>query len=56
MNDRITLHAEIEAILSETDRAWLTTQEIADLVNARGRYEKREGSPLTAFQIHGRTP
>lgn len=55
MRDRITLHSEIEAILSETDQEWLTTQEIADLVNARGRYHKGDGSAVTAFQIHGRT-
>jgi hypothetical protein len=55
MSDRITLHAEIEAIFSETDQDWLTTQEIADLVNARGRYHKGDGSPVSAFQIHGRT-
>ncbi len=24
-------------------------------VNRRGRYEKRDGSAVTAFQVHGRT-
>jgi hypothetical protein len=33
----------------------MLTQEIADFVNERGRYRKRDGSAVTAFQIHGRT-
>jgi hypothetical protein len=33
----------------------MTTTEIAHAVNERGRYEKRDGGAVTAFQIHGRT-
>jgi hypothetical protein len=33
----------------------MTTAEIAAAVNDRGIYRKRDGSPVTAFQIHGRT-
>jgi hypothetical protein len=33
----------------------MSTAEIAAAVNARGRYVKRDGSPVTPFQIHGRT-
>jgi len=33
----------------------MTTQELADAVNERGRYRKADGSSITAFQIHGRT-
>jgi hypothetical protein len=33
----------------------MTTQEIAAVVVNRGRYVKRDGSPMTSFQIHGRT-
>ncbi len=51
---RRTLHEEIADILSEHDRA-LSTQEIADAVNLRGRYTKTDGSEVTRFQIHGRT-
>lgn len=52
---RPTLHDEIAEILLESRRDGMTTQEIADKVNARGRYRKRDGSEVTAFQIHGRT-
>lgn len=51
---QITLHEEIAAILNEQG-GWMTTQQIADAVNQRGRYSKRDGSEVTAFQIHGRT-
>jgi len=50
-----TLHEEIAAILAESDEEWMTTSSIASRVNARGRYEKGDGSPVTPYQIHGRT-
>jgi hypothetical protein len=50
-----TLHEEIAAILRESGREWLTTTEIADEVNRRGRYRKRDGSLVSPYQIHGRT-
>jgi hypothetical protein len=53
--ERITLHAEIADILRENGNAWMATTEIARLVNDRQRYRKRDGSPVTDFQIHGRT-
>lgn len=52
---RVLLHDEIAEILRESGRDWMTTQEIADQVNARGRYRKKDGSDVTDFQIHGRT-
>lgn len=51
----ITLHEEIADILRERGNEWITTQELADAVNERARYRKRDGSTVTAFQIHGRT-
>lgn len=51
----ITLHKEIEDILKQQGKTWLTTAELAKLVNKRGRYRKKDGSKVTAFQIHGRT-
>ncbi|MEX1263848.1 MAG: GIY-YIG nuclease family protein [Actinomycetota bacterium] len=54
-SDKVTLHAEIADILREHGNPWMTTQEIADGVNERDRYRKRDGSAVTAFQIHGRT-
>ncbi|OAZ45757.1 hypothetical protein A9Z40_01255 [Microbacterium arborescens] len=50
----MTLHYAIEAALSEAGRA-MTTAELAELVNIGGLYKKRDGSPVTPFQIHGRT-
>ena len=55
VSDTITLHDEIVAILSEFGNPWLSTSQIARVVNERGLYAKRDGSPVTDFQIHGRT-
>lgn len=52
---KITLHEEIADILRDGPSGWMSTQKIADLVNARGRYRKKDGSTVTDFQIHGRT-
>ncbi len=51
----ITLHEEIQDILLDNNNAWMTTHEISNLVNQRGRYKKKNGSSVTDFQIHGRT-
>lgn len=51
----VTLHEEIADILREHANGWMTTQEIADAVNERARYHRRDGFEVTAFQIHGRT-
>jgi hypothetical protein len=52
---RVTLHDELVEILSDRDNRWTTTEELAKLVNERGRYRKRDGTPVTGFQVHGRT-
>ena len=49
------LHEEICDILNSNGNSWMTTGELASLVNQRGRYKKRDGSLVTDFQIHGRT-
>jgi hypothetical protein len=51
----VRLHEEIAEILREHGNRWMTTQEVADLVNARGRYRKKDGTTVSAFQVHGRT-
>lgn len=51
----ITLHEEIRDILQEHGVDGLTPSQIAGLVNKRSRYRKKDGSDVTAFQIHGRT-
>jgi len=52
---RVKLHDEIADILRSRGNLWMTTQELAGEVNRCGRYQKRDGSEVTAFQIHGRT-
>lgn len=51
---RVTPYVEIVAILTARERP-MTTREIADAVNHRGLYTKRDGSAITPFRIHGRT-
>jgi len=50
----MTLHAAIEKLLQQTGRQ-MTTQEIADSLNKKNWYQKKDGSKITDFQIHGRT-
>ena len=53
--ERRTLHEAIALVLRENDNRWMTVRELADEVNRRGLYEKRDGSPVEANQIHART-
>ncbi len=50
----MTLHDAIEKLISEIGQP-MTTQQIADKLNKNGWYQKKDGSTLSAFQIHGRT-
>ncbi|MBV6454398.1 MAG: hypothetical protein BWX95_01715 [Bacteroidetes bacterium ADurb.Bin141] len=50
----MTLHEAIEKLLLQTGRP-MTTQQIADELNKNGWYQKKDGSIIQAFQIHGRT-
>lgn len=50
----MTLHEAIEKLLRQNGRP-LTTQQIADELNKNGWYQKKDGSKIQAFQIHGRT-
>lgn len=49
----MTLHVAIEKLLRETGRP-MTTLEIADKLNTIDWYQKKDGSKITDFQIHGR--
>ena len=51
----VTLHDELLAILRSEGNRWMTVQELATAVNARGRYAKRDGSAMGAGQINLRT-
>jgi hypoxanthine-DNA glycosylase len=50
----MTLHEAIEKLLRQTGCP-MTTQHIADELNKNGWYQKKDGSTIQAFQIHGRT-
>lgn len=50
----MTLHEAIEQILTEKSSA-MTTSEIAEVLNQRKLYHKKDGSLITAYQVHGRT-
>ena len=50
----MTLHAAIEKLLQQTGRQ-MTTHEIAESLNKNKWYQKKDGSKITDFQIHGRT-
>lgn len=52
---RLTLHAELHRILCDPGNRWMTTAELADAVNVAAPYCKKDGTPVTPFQIHGRT-
>ncbi len=50
----MTLHEAIEQLLRERGRP-MTTNEIAMELNKNKWYQKKDGSKITAFQVHGRT-
>ncbi|UUV20651.1 GIY-YIG nuclease family protein [Paenimyroides aestuarii] len=50
----MTLHEAIEKVLRQKGMS-MTTQQIADELNENNWYNKRDGSKILAFQIHGRT-
>ncbi len=51
---RLTLHEAMEQILDEHHNQWMTVHELADEINERGLYEKRDRSPVEPSQIHAR--
>ena len=52
---KATLHDEIQEILIANGNRWMTTHEIAEEVNRRNRYQKKDRSEVADYQIHGRT-
>lgn len=50
----MTLHEATEKLLRQAGRP-MTTQQIAEELNRNGWYQKKDGSKITAYQIHGRT-
>jgi multidrug resistance efflux pump len=52
--DRLTLHEALATVLREHGNAWMRARELADEVNSRGLYRKRDGSPVEVNQVHAR--
>lgn len=50
----MTLHEAIQKVLHQAQRP-LTNSEIAKLLNKHQWYKKSDDSPITPYQIHGRT-
>ena len=51
----VTLHEELLAILEAQGNDWMSVDDLAAAVNARGRYAKRDGSSVEPGQVHLRT-
>jgi hypothetical protein len=52
---KLTLHQALIQVLRENQNEWMTVQELARVVNERGLYQKRDGSPVEVNQVHART-
>jgi hypothetical protein len=51
----MTLHDALARVLEDIGNEWMTARELADEVNRRGLYRKRDGSPVEVNQVHART-
>jgi len=51
----LTLHEAIATILREAGNPWMTVRDLADAVNTRALYHKKDGTPVEMNQIHART-
>ena len=52
---KLTLHEAMVIILREKGNQWTHTKDLADELNLRSLYTKKDGSKITQFQVHGRT-
>jgi hypothetical protein len=50
-----TMHEALAQILEEHGNRWMTVRELADEVNQRALYRKRDGTPVEPNQVHART-
>jgi hypothetical protein len=50
----MTLHDALVLILRENNNEPMTARDLADAVNDRGLYRKRDGSPVEVNQVHAR--
>jgi hypothetical protein len=47
-----TLKEELSDILLAHGNRWMTVRELADAVNQRGRYAKKDKVDLTPYEVH----
>lgn len=52
---RMTLHEAIAVVLRDEENQWMHVRDIANEVNARRLYQKKDGSLVEPNQIHART-
>ena len=52
--DRLTLHEALAQVLREHGNAWMSARELADEVNARRLYVRRDGRTAEVNQVHAR--
>jgi hypothetical protein len=51
----MTLHEALQRILREGDNRPMPVRQLADQVNQRGLYGRRDGAPVEISQVHART-
>ena len=51
----MTLHEALAQILRENGNASMSARALADAVNERGLYRRKDGSPVEVNQVHART-
>lgn len=51
---QLTLHEALARVLEDGGNEGMTARELADTVNRRGLYRKRNGSPVEVNQVHAR--
>lgn len=51
----LTLHEAVAQVLSEHENRWMTARELADIVNERKLYRKKDGTEVEVNQVHART-
>src|SRR3954471_16729293 len=51
---QLTLHEALARVLADAGNEGMTARELADTVNRRGLYRKRDGSPVEVNQVHAR--
>ena len=51
----LTLHEALDVVLTDAGNEWTHVRDLADAVNRRGLYARRDGGPVQPNQVHART-